>query len=630
MNHNKPIILLSFANQLDGYLQHLKQESSVINNTLSKLHDEGCIEVYREESTNAETLFNALMRFRERIAILHYAGHADGNRLYFEDNSGDVQGIAGLLSELPHLKLVFLNGCATKNQVQFLFKKGVKAVIATAVPIDDAKATQFAQKFYQSLASHCNIRIAFDSAIAFMQMHYGESFKGFISTADELNYVTDAANNLPWGLYFLDEAAKKEITQWSLPLKPISNTFVQNNQNHSDYHPNMYIVSCIEAMIRYEPKIEALVVDEYGDLKDEREILLQIIEQLPWPIGVQIRLLATKDNNMDKPSIERLHQIVSTYVVSMQFIYYTLLSQIWEQKRLLQQPQVFSNHLQIGYITRSDFNFFDYSYYILQAAQELKSLDIPFFLSDFEDFLKEFENVNSDLQSSNTFLHTLRLRINDNDPTLESTNLAHLCADAEYALAIILDAIAFLVKYELITIRDIKVCNYRYEETVFEHFIGRLNAKVTEISTTSRQVSRPRAFSSFVHNASVVLTSRIDDINSYLTLSPFIIDKNAYGMGITEDKATEQLLFMYAYREQSEFKYLSTMHNIYRAQERMTDQFVTNEGQEERSTAATERSGRGRFMNRGRRSLDETQDNTPSPYAILRNQFNTFEKDFSF
>jgi hypothetical protein len=59
---------------------------------------------------------------------------------------------------------VFLNGCSTQPQVDDLLRAGVSAVVATARPIDDDAACQFAENFYRKLASGYSVRDAFDQA----------------------------------------------------------------------------------------------------------------------------------------------------------------------------------------------------------------------------------------------------------------------------------------------------------------------------------------------------------------------------------------------------------------------------------------------------------------------------------
>lgn len=618
----RPLILLTFANQLDGYLPNLKKESAAVNATLSTLHDKQLIEVYREESATAPTIYDALTRFRDRVVIFHYAGHADGQRLYFEDKTGDSAGVSALLGQLPNLKLVFLNGCATLPQVEQLFEQGVAAIIATAVPIDDTRAAQFSERFYQALASNCSIEVAFRSAVAYMQMQFGLAFSATICKRGEYP-AFDNAQMMPWGLFVNNGDAAQAVLQWHLPFQsaPKVNAPVVD----SSYRVNSYIIGIADTMISYDKELERLVYDENGDMRDEREVLSLIIENLPWPIGVQVRLLATKDDNLDTPSVSRIKQLVSTYVISLQFLYYTLLSQVWDNKRKLRKADIFSRHKQINFLSASDFNFFDYIFYIIDAANGLKEVGVPLFLKEMDVFLAHLQTKGNDLQLAHAHLHALRLSINSGGSTEElERNIYQSCADAEYSLAIFLDEISFLVNYDLLTIRDIYVLNYRYAPTQYNHFIGKLNAKVTDL--TVGRSPRPRAFDNFVNNASVVLTANMQDLSTYLNLSPFIIDKNAFGVGLTEDKATEQQLFMYAYREQNDYKYFSTMHNIYRAQERPTDQFLTNEGD---PSATDKNASRSRFINRNRRP-SENEEAAPSPYATLRTQFSVFSQDLSY
>ena len=109
---------------------------------------------------------NYLSLYRDNIILFHYAGHADGKSLHLGSEAARSQGIAELLAQCPRLKLVVLNGCSTKGQVEYLKECGVKAIIATHAPIDDNKAETFAQRFYQCLANNDNVETAFNTAIA--------------------------------------------------------------------------------------------------------------------------------------------------------------------------------------------------------------------------------------------------------------------------------------------------------------------------------------------------------------------------------------------------------------------------------------------------------------------------------
>ena len=74
-----------------------------------------------------------------------------GTKLLLEEGHAQAKGIAELLGEEKELKLVVLNGCSTKKQVQQLLQHGIKAIIATSVPVKDQMALDFANQFYQAL-----------------------------------------------------------------------------------------------------------------------------------------------------------------------------------------------------------------------------------------------------------------------------------------------------------------------------------------------------------------------------------------------------------------------------------------------------------------------------------------------
>ena len=199
----KPIVYLAFANDNDAHLSLLKEESRQLNTILSALHDKQAIEVHRDESTSVQDLINSFNRFDGRIAIFHYGGHAGGSGLRLEERDAQAGGLAQLFSQQKDLQLVFLNGCSTKPQVERLMALGVKAVIATSVPIEDAKAKDFSAWFYQALTVKRTIGSAFEFAVAALNTKYATGqtpavieYRDFHAALDELDDVT----GIPWGL----------------------------------------------------------------------------------------------------------------------------------------------------------------------------------------------------------------------------------------------------------------------------------------------------------------------------------------------------------------------------------------------------------------------------------------------
>jgi len=222
MANDTPVVFLAFANAPDAHLENLKTESRRVYRTLQPLEDDGKIRVHREESSEIDELYQDLLRHDGRIVIFHYGGHADGNTLRLEGGDGGGEGLADLLGQQSGLKLVFLNGCATKGHVKRLLDAGVPAVIATSVPIGDVKAQEFANAFYIALAEGRSIAGAFDSGSAFVQGKHGAGGDaGVVFTRsgtdwedeDEEEYDTPV---LEWGLY-LQESCADDLEQWRLP-----------------------------------------------------------------------------------------------------------------------------------------------------------------------------------------------------------------------------------------------------------------------------------------------------------------------------------------------------------------------------------------------------------------------------
>ncbi|MFK7732328.1 MAG: hypothetical protein AB8B48_11985 [Pseudomonadales bacterium] len=219
-----PVVFLAFANSLDDHLATLKEESRNIFNTLHELQQTDKIAIHREESSEVDELYSDLLLHDGRIVIFHYGGHSDGSMLQLEGGVGGAGGIAKLLGQQAGLKLVFLNGCANKEQVTLLHAVGVPAVIATAVKINDTKATLFSDAFYKSLVQGHSIFEAFDSAAAFVEAKFGTGSGAGVSFNrapmwDEEEEETEESlepGEFEWALYTREEAVN-DLKQWRLP-----------------------------------------------------------------------------------------------------------------------------------------------------------------------------------------------------------------------------------------------------------------------------------------------------------------------------------------------------------------------------------------------------------------------------
>ncbi len=222
---HKPVILLAFANDRDdtiGHLRNLPVEARQLREVLEPAEQAGLCEVVVRSNSTASDLFKVFQdpRYRNRIAIFHYGGHANGYQLLLETAAGqaaaaDAGGLAAFLAQQHGLQLVFLNGCSTQQQTQGLLDANISAVISTSRSIDDQVATDFAFHFYQGLAGGATIRTAYHEAAAAVQTAKGGNTRGlyFGTKADSQSHPE--ADRWPWNLYLRE--GSESADQWNLP-----------------------------------------------------------------------------------------------------------------------------------------------------------------------------------------------------------------------------------------------------------------------------------------------------------------------------------------------------------------------------------------------------------------------------
>lgn len=218
----RPIVLAAFANdRVDHvrYLRNLAEEARGIRRAL-EIAESVCELVLLQNATLREIL-DAFQKYRDRVAIFHYGGHANGVQLLLEGADGSVQhteaaGLAQFLAEQSGLELVFLNGCSTEPQVEQLLDAGVAAVVATTQSINDEVATHFAIRFYQGLATGAAVSGAYQEAVAEVRATSGGDVRAVFTPLDadtESDSIADA--RWPWLLRHGPGAAN--VLDWNLP-----------------------------------------------------------------------------------------------------------------------------------------------------------------------------------------------------------------------------------------------------------------------------------------------------------------------------------------------------------------------------------------------------------------------------
>lgn len=161
----RPYALLAFSFDPQRALLKVKQELDSLQDTFLTASSAPLA----RWTVSLDWIESNFEKYRADIRIFHFAGHAGHSRLQtnfkgrvrytFADGLARNIGLFG-----KGLKLVFLNGCSTKDQVDFFLNNGVPAVIATSKPVSDFYACNFARLFYEKFTGGSTLEEAFAAA----------------------------------------------------------------------------------------------------------------------------------------------------------------------------------------------------------------------------------------------------------------------------------------------------------------------------------------------------------------------------------------------------------------------------------------------------------------------------------
>jgi hypothetical protein len=156
----------------------------------------------------------------------------------------------------------------------------------------------------------------------------------------------------------------------------------------------------------------------------------------------------------------------------------------------------------------------------------------------FEDFIWLIREINKSLDQAgiDRFIPELKEHLDDEfykvlDFNIPSKNelgeyqldkaegdVSNSCINYQEKLTIILSKIAFITKYKLVTIKEIKVLKARHKDPLFQHWMDILNSSDSDFR------ARQEIFDSFSDSNAVLLMKSLKKPSDYLNLSPLIID----------------------------------------------------------------------------------------------------------
>lgn len=513
------VVYFAFYNDPKDPLQELKEEDQKINQILEVLAAQGQFRIVRDSFASLDTVAEKLTLYQNDLVLFHFGGHAGQSELLLEDGSARSEGIAQLLKNCPNLQLVFLNGCSTQGQVDRLLELGVPAVLATTRPVNDKKARVFSTHFYQTLSYLKPL----DTAVEFakgkvLALDPGQGFHRSIGRKTAQPAEADS-----W--VFAHQAGREEVLEWNLSMLGGTNL-------PPDYQPNQQIIDqLLQALAPYRPKVQQILDDEEMDVEhtimDKRD---SILEALPHPIGDQLRWLLAPDIVgqkavlYDKPGSNRLQQLLRVYDLLIELISFIMLAQLWdelEEKRIAQMPASLQDQI------RTFLQIHPEKQAELGRFQLIRNIRLLFDDHEISYFVKELEGLHPLFEEGNSFYEACRFLENNKNAwkNIGQGAAEQLSVMAEEKLAVILRHMGFLANYTFASVKNIDVLKYRHRrQPNYKHTIVKLIMRLGKLG------EEPKLLRDVIlDKTSVLIIKNFDSENlSYLNLTPFVIDQNAF------------------------------------------------------------------------------------------------------
>jgi len=440
----KPVIFLCYANNEMKPLDTLTQEDNEIYNILVDRYLAGHFLIHRSSNTKVEELIKALIKFKDHIGIFLYSGHANNTKLDLNQSFANANGIAQLLEnsiENEMLQLVILNGCSTEDQVKQLLELGVPAVIATSAPINDFSATLFSTTLFRYLVEE--------------DLSLEEAFNEAIKTALTVSKNGLEENDIKRG-YGFDDFPETDKPIWglftnnknTLALNPIP--FKEKNKiNNELYIPNEKLTKELYETLKEAPEVKELHEKENkGEKVDIADKRITILKVLPYPIGLHLQRLVCptdeKEEGFSELDPKRLKQIGNLFQVSMEFMAFIMLAQLWEfrikgkiKDKTNGKVKSLSTHIKdkvrdYFYLSpeeRDKFNYLDFITLIREYidSDEVEATEEDYFISELS-YLKDKAVTGENFRLACDFLYNLHVKSIDNKYNIE---IAELCKRAE-------------------------------------------------------------------------------------------------------------------------------------------------------------------------------------------------------
>ena len=307
----------------------------------------------------------------------------------------------------------------------------------------------------------------------------------------------------------------------------------------------LLIQQVFQEMLKYKPSLQKMLVsdEDEDETLDARFLGDIIIKNFPWPIGVELRrLFSASMRQLDRL---RLDQIFKTIERSMQFISFVMICQIWKENK--EKKIDISENLGKEFSSRLFvLTMGNYTWLIRTIGNLVQSNSIAWFMPEMgTNFDKKF-------YAALDFWVPERNDIGHYQINLTHQEIEKRCVEYEEKLAYILERIAFLCKYKLVSIREIKVIHPKNQPAKFNHIIDLLNSSDSDFKAQELEEQK------FAESQSVLLMKSLKTLDEYLNLSPLIIDTIHEVIDDKEKFDIKEDIFMYTKFQNDQLHYIGT------------------------------------------------------------------------
>jgi hypothetical protein len=259
----------------------------------------------------------------------------------------------------------------------------------------------------------------------------------------------------------------------------------------------------------------------------------------------------------------------------MQFISFVMISQLWKdtKEKNLVIPENFKKEFQerIGVLSMGN-----YTWLIRAIGNFMQEKAVPWFMTEMgENFDKKF-------YAALDFWVPERNEIGHYQINLTNEEIEKRCVEYEEKLGFILERIAFISKYKLVSVREIKVIHPKNQEAKFNHIIDLLNSSDSGFKAQELEEAK------YAESSSVLLLKSLKTFDEYLNLSPLVIDTNSEVIDDKEKFDIKKDIFMYTKFRSDQLMYVGTevtekcdlrsLHNYQNLVEQFKDMLATISG----------------------------------------------------